>query len=313
MFSPKIGVVLGAAVASIIFGTTSSAQSGGSTAIAGEAPSASNVKTNIPNGYSQVWSDEFSEDGLPDPAKWTYDTHRNRKGWYNNEKQYYAAARLENSRVENGLLILEAHEETLSENSPSDWGKQKYTSARMMTQGLGDWTYGFFEIRAKLPCGVGTWPAIWMLPSDSDVVWPIGGEIDIMEHVGYEPGVIHHSVHTKAFNFGRGTQKTTQHDVPDACTAFHKYQLLWTSGFLMFGLDDKPKFLFKKEQEGNARWPFDKPQHLLLNIAVGGSWGGQKGIKKDAFPARMEIDYVRVYQRDAAKANSSFEPENEPK
>lgn len=269
------------------------------------APVSEIVKTSIPKGYGLVWSDEFAKDGLPDPSKWKYDTERNSKGWFNQEKQYYAAERLKNSRVENGKLILEAHEESLAENSPADWGKQKYTSARLITQGLGDWTYGFFEVRAKLPCGVGTWPAIWMLPSDPDVVWPNGGEIDIMEHVGFEPGQIHHSVHTKAFNFSRGTQKTTHYEVADACTAFHKYQLLWTTDFLLFGLDDQPKFLFKKEQEGEARWPFEKPQHLLLNIAVGGQWGGQKGVRPDAFPARMEIDYVRVFQPVTAQAPSA--------
>jgi len=263
---------------------------------AAKADVGSTVATKIPNGYSLIWSDEFSKPGLPDATKWKYDAHRNKKGWYNNEKQYYAAARLKNSRIENGKLILEAHQEGVKDKGFADWGKQKYTSARLLTQGVGDWTYGFYEVRAKLPCGVGTWPAIWMLPSDPNVKWPNGGEIDIMEHVGYEPGIIHHSVHTKAFNFGRGTQKTTKHEVADACKVFHKYQLLWTSKFLLFGLDDKPKFIFKKQQKGNARWPFDKPQHLLLNIAVGGSWGGQKGIEKSAFPARMEVDYVRIYQ-----------------
>lgn len=264
--------------------------------VAEQAAEAQAVKTTIPKGYGLVWNDEFSVPGLPDPDKWKYDTHRNSKGWYNREKQYYAAGRLKNSRVEDGRLVIEAHQESLEAEPPADWGKQKYTSARLITQGLGDWTYGFFEIRAKLPCGVGTWPAIWTLPSDPDVKWPNGGEIDIMEHVGFEPGVIHHSVHTSAFNFGRGTQKTTQYLVEDACDAFHKYQLLWTADFLLFGIDDKPKFLFKKEKENTARWPFDKPQHLLLNIAVGGSWGGQKGIRKTAFPARMEVDYVRVFQ-----------------
>ncbi len=254
------------------------------------------VETNVPVGYELVWSDEFDQAGLPDPSKWAYDTFRNEQGWFNNEKQYYAANRERNARVAGGNLIIEAHEEELNPEEFSDWGEQDYTSARLMTKGLGDWTYGFFEIRAKLPCGVGTWPAIWMLPSDPDAVWPAGGEIDIMEHVGFEPGVIHHSIHTTAFNFSRGTQMTTKHELADACETMHKYQLLWTADFMVFGVDDRPKFLFNKESDKRSRWPFDEPQHLLLNIAVGGSWGGQRGIEEEAFPARMEVDYVRVYQ-----------------
>lgn len=249
-----------------------------------------------PPGYTLVFVDEFSADGMPDPEKWGYDTHRNAIGWYNNELQYYAAERAENARVENGRLIIQARQETLNTSFASDFGGQKYTSARLFTQGKAAWTYGFFEIKAKLPCGRGTWPAIWMLPEDPDVVWPNGGEIDIMEHVGYEPNIIHHSVHTKAFNFGRGTQQTTQFELPTACAQFHRYQLLWTPKALIFGVDDKPRFAFRKKRSGQSRWPFDKPMHLLLNIAVGGDWGGRKGIDDDAFPQSMEIDHVRVYQ-----------------
>ena len=257
------------------------------------------VETTVPAGFELVWSDEFDTPGLPDPTKWKYDTFRNKDGWFNNEKQYYAAERLENSRVEDGRLIIEARKEDLGPEGFADWGGQDYSSARLITQGQGDWTYGFFEIRAKLPCGVGTWPAIWMLPSDPDVKWPAGGEIDIMEHVGFEPGVIHHSLHTTAFNFSRGTQKTSQHELTTACDKMHKYQLLWAPKLMMFAVDDQPKFLFQKESEKKARWPFDKPQHLLLNVAVGGTWGGQKGIDPAVFPARMEVDYVRVYQPKA--------------
>ena len=118
------------------------------------------VPTKVPAGYALVWSDEFDTPGLPDPAKWKYDTFRNQEGWFNNEKQYYAAGREKNARVVNGRLVIEAHAEDISSARYADWGKQKYTSARLITQGLGDWTYGFFEIRAKLPCGRGTWPAI---------------------------------------------------------------------------------------------------------------------------------------------------------
>lgn len=254
-----------------------------------------------PRGYELVFADEFDGEGMPDPDKWAYDTHRNAEGWYNNELQYYADARPENVRVDGGSLIIEARRETLDARAYGDFGGQEYTSTRLYTKGKAAWTYGFYEIRAKLPCERGTWPAIWMLPEDPEVVWPEGGEIDIMEHVGYDPGVIHHSVHTKAFNFGRGTQKTTQYNLPTACEQFHRYQLLWTPDMLLFGLDDEPKFAFRKTRSGQSRWPFDEPMHLLLNIAIGGDWGGRKGVDDDALPARMEIDHVRVYQRrDAA-------------
>lgn len=249
-----------------------------------------------PAGYELVFQDEFSRDGMLDETRWDYATERNAQGWFNREKQYYARARAKNSRVENGNLIIETHAEELDKSEYPDWSGQKYTSARIVTRGKASWTYGFFEIRAKLPCGTGTWPAIWTLPEDPDVVWPSGGEIDIMEHVGFDPGVVHQSIHTKAFNFSAGTQKTTKFTLPDVCTAMHRYQLLWTSEFILLGVDDAPKFLYKKDKGNQSRWPFDKPQHLLLNIAVGGDWGGQKGISSAAFPAKFEIDYVRVYQ-----------------
>jgi beta-glucanase (GH16 family) len=120
-----------------------------------------------------------------------------------------------------------------------------------------------------------------------------------MEHVGFVPGEINQTVHTKAFNFGSGSQKTTKFQVANACSAMHRYQMLWTPEFIVMGVDDQPKFMFRKVKKDRARWPFDQPHHLLLNIAVGGSWGGQKGIRPDAFPAKMEVDYVRIYQRAA--------------
>lgn len=252
-----------------------------------------------PPGYELVFSDEFNSGSAPDPAKWRYDTQRNAEGWYNNELQYYAAERPENARIENGALIIEARKEDLSGAGFADFGGQEYSSARLTTQGHAAWTYGFFEVRAKLPCGRGTWPAIWMLPEDQSVVWPEGGEIDIMEHVGFEPGVIHHSVHTKAFNFSRGTQKTSSHEVPTACDQFHRYQLLWTEQMLIFAVDDAPRFAFTKARDGRARWPFDDNMHLLLNVAVGGDWGGRKGVDTQVFPQAMVIDHVRVYQKVA--------------
>jgi beta-glucanase (GH16 family) len=248
-----------------------------------------------PDGYVLVFSDEFTIDGPPDPAKWDYDTHRNKAGWYNDEAQYYARARAENSRVEGGVLIIEARQEKLNRHDFADLGGQKYTSARLMTKGRAAWTYGFYEIRAKLPCGVGTWPAIWMLPEKDGFKWPDDGEIDIMEHVGFAPGEVNQTVHTKAQNHILGTEDLVKTQVPTACGAMHRYQLLWTPDYMVMSVDDVPRFGLVNNGDP-AIWPFDQPMHLLLNIAVGGGWGGQKGIKDAAFPATMEVDYVRVYQ-----------------
>lgn len=263
------------------------------------APPAPTPHANPP-GYTLVFADEFDGKGLPDPARWDFATEGNASAWGNQEKQHYTARRLENARVEDGRLIIEARAEKL----PDAAGKA-YSSARLVTRGRAAWTYGFIEVRAKLPCGRGTWPAIWMLPEDPTVKWPQGGEIDIMEHVGFQPGKVHHSIHTSAFNFASGSQKTAAFDVPTACTDFHRYQLMWTPTFMVMGVDDEARFMFKKVASGRDRWPFDKPMHLLLNVAVGGTWGGQQGIDAAAFPARLEIDHVRVYQRQPGPEGSA--------
>ena len=259
-------------------------------------PAVASAETIVPKDYGLVWADEFDRPGLPDPAKWTYDTEFNRRGWFNNEKQYYSAERLENSRVEGGNLIIEARADAAAIAGRADYGRQQYSSARLMTRGLGYWRYGAVEVRAKLPCGVGTWPGIWMLPNDVHAIWPDGGEIDIMEHVGADPGKIHFSTHTKAENFKAHTENTAMASVKDVCTAMHRYQLRWTPNLIVMGVDDRRVFALKKAGPSHDRWPFDAPFYLLLNIAVGGDWGGIKGISPAAFPARMEVDYVRVYQ-----------------
>ncbi|MDG5489514.1 glycoside hydrolase family 16 protein [Sphingomonas sp. BGYR3] len=249
------------------------------------------------NGYVLAWSDEFDTPGLPDATRWTYDTHRNAQGWYNEEAQYYAASRPENARVEDGKLIIEAHKETLDNARFPDFGGQNYTSARLLSAPT-DWLYGHVVTRAKLPCARGTWPAIWMLPVASDAGWPRGGEIDIMEHVGHTPGVIHGSVHTEAFNHIRNTHKTGTVNSADVCSAFHDYSVTWTPDTVEMAMDGQPYFRFDNDGKGDrATWPFDKPFRLILNIAIGGTWGGSKGIDDAAFPQRMEVEYVRYYRR----------------
>jgi beta-glucanase (GH16 family) len=250
-----------------------------------------------PAGYRLVWADEFNTDGLPDASKWSYDTARNRLGWYNSEAQYYANARAANARVEAGALIIEARREDLDSATFADWGGQHYSSARLITRGHAAWTYGFFEVRAMLPCGVGTWPAIWTLSASPQAVWPDNGEIDIMEHVGFDPGVIHASTHTAAFNHTKNNGSTATITAADVCGAFHRYQLTWTAERIVIGMDDRNYMQYPNDGSGNAEWPFDGPQYLILNVAIGGSWGGAHGIDASIFPVRMQVDYARVYQR----------------
>jgi beta-glucanase (GH16 family) len=242
----------------------------------------------VPAGYRLVWADEFSVDGLPDPARWTYDTERNQLGWYNHELQYYAQARPENSRVSGGSLIITARKEDLSGAGLRDWGGQHYSSARLITSGKAQWTYGFIEIRAKLPCGRGSWPALWTLSAPPQRAWPDDGELDVMEHVGFEPGVIHATAHTLAYNHTRRNARSAIKLVADACTAFHKYQLTWTTHRIKLGVDDHDYYQYSNDGSGNAEWPFDSPQFLLLNIAVGGDWGGRMGVD-DASTSSNEI------------------------
>ena len=236
--------------------------------------------------YQLVWSDEFNYNGLPDSTKWNYDVGGD--GYGNHELEFYTSKRLENARVENGNLIIEARKEK--------WENNNYTSARLITKGKGDWKYGRIEVRAKLPDGVGTWPAIWMLGSKTPMEWPDDGEIDIMEHVGYDPGNIHASIHCKSYNHVIHTQKTAIINVPDYAKTFHVYAMELNADSVQIFIDDKKYFSFANEHTNYAAWPFDQPMHLLLNLAIGGDWGGQKGIDNSIFPRQMIVDYVRVYQ-----------------
>ncbi|MBC3786262.1 glycoside hydrolase family 16 protein [Spirosoma utsteinense] len=236
-----------------------------------------------------VWADEFDKNGLPDSTKWGYDVGGN--GWGNNELQFYTKERKENARIEKGNLIIEAHKES--------YQGRNYTSARLLTQKTATWRYGRMEVRAKLPSGLGTWPAIWMLGENIPTAgWPLCGEIDIMEHVGYEEGVVHGTLHTEAYNHGKGTQKEGKTTVPTATSAFHVYAIDWTRNQIDFYVDDQKYYSMNAQTTGGTQqqWPFTQPFFMILNLAVGGNWGGQKGVDERIWPQRMEVDYVRVYQ-----------------
>lgn len=233
-----------------------------------------------------VWADEFDKEGAPDPEKWKPEVGMLR----NNELQYYTANRKENARVEGGMLVLEARKEP--------WEKAGYTSASLTTAGKASWTCGRFEIRAKIPYGRGMWPALWMLgDSINKIGWPACGEIDIMENVGYDPGHIYCTVHTKAYNHVLKTQRGGQFDIATPSADFHVYAVDWTSREIVFYFDGEVVYQFANEGKGEDTWPFDHPCYLLLNIAVGGGWGGIEGVDDSIFPQRMLVDYVRVYQR----------------
>ena len=240
-----------------------------------------------------VWHDEFNGKSL-DTSQWVYDTARNKEGWHNNEKQYYSAGRRENLRVENGVLTIEARKETLDPKRFPDWGGQQYTSARIFTK--TGWTYGYYEIRARMPCSRGTWPAIWMLPVDLKE-WPDDGEIDIMEHVGAEPHLIYATLHSKLFNHVIKTQRSAQRMVPTNCSAFHTYQLDWRPDVILIGVDGKGILRVRNDQPGGkGAWPFNTPFKMILNFAMGGDWAGAKGMDDAALPKTFEVDYVRVWQ-----------------
>lgn len=232
-----------------------------------------------------AWQDEFDRDGAPDPAKWGYDLGGT--GWGNNELQYYTD-KPANAFVADGLLTIVARRQKA--------GKNRYTSARLVSRGKGDFQYGRIEFRARLPVGRGTWGALWMLPTENRYGrWPRSGEIDIMEHVGHDPGQVHVTVHTQAYNHTIKTQRGKQAHVADHATQFHRYRVDWTPDAIRGYIDDAPVFEFANEGTGPDAWPFDQPFHLLMNLAVGGDWGGAQGVDEAAFPAWMEVDYVRVY------------------
>lgn len=235
--------------------------------------------------WKLVWSDEFNYTGLPDSTKWDYNVGGH--GWGNNELQYYTKARAANAHVAKGKLTITAVKESFE-------GKA-YTSARLVTRGKAEWQYGRIDVRAKLPDGLGTWPAIWMLGATEPLKWPDDGEIDIMEHVGFDPGKVHFSVHTKKYNHVIGTQKTANTMIPDFNKTYHTYSVIWDAATVKLLVDNKEYFSFSNEHSGYDAWPFDNKMYLILNIAVGGNWGGQKGVDEKIWPKKMEVDWVRVY------------------
>jgi beta-glucanase (GH16 family) len=257
-----------------------------------------------PSDWEMVWNDEFEIDGAPDPAKWSYDVWPARK--VNTEDQAYTN-RINNVRVTDGKLILEAHKERFD--------NAEYTSGRIHSLGKGDFLYGRAVVRAKLAAGQGTWSAIWMLPSDpfkyastcgqgtdwqgSDDcnAWPNSGEIDIMEHVGYDMNRVHATVHTKDYYWVKQNQRKASVEAKNVSEAFHEYSIEWTPDRMDVFFDGARYYTYINELGGWEAWPFDHPYHIILNLAVGGDWGRAGGpIDDSVFPAKMQVDFVRVYK-----------------
>lgn len=275
-------------------------------AAAAQSLSANNYAINEPmpaHTAKLLWSDEFDEKSL-DMSKWSFDTSRNKAGWYNGELEYYAANRPENLRLENGHLIIELRKDPQLIRKFPDWGKQKYSSAKIMTKDKVAFDTGFVEVSAKLPCARGTWPAIWMMPQ-GEAPWPEGGEIDILEQVGSQPNVAHATLHTALFNHTHGNGRGAETAVPNACTAFHRYQLAWRNDAITMGVDDRAYMRVRNDQPGGrGAWPFDGPFYLILNLAMGGNWAAAKGIDDAALPQQMDVDYVRVWEMPDAQPTS---------
>jgi beta-glucanase (GH16 family) len=239
--------------------------------------------------YKLVWADEFDGSGKPDPAKWSYDVGARK--WGNGETQYYTEGN--NVVVKDGLLVLQGRVEPF-EDSP-------YTSCRLTTYKKKHFQYGRFEIRAKVPKAKGSWPAIWMLPVDfkeKKTDWPKCGEIDIMEHVTPLMNQYHVSLHTERYNHAIRTQRTHFETVEGFTDDFHTFAMDWTKDAIEFFLDGRSFHRFERHEEGRIAthegWPFDKPYYLILNIAIGGTWGG--AVDPAQYPCEMEVDFVRYYE-----------------
>jgi len=246
----------------------------------------------VPEGYNLVWSDEFNDmrenDGkpsMPGTEKWWFETGAS--GWGNNELQNYIDRFI---GTDTCAVVTDGTLKIIAKKKGSE-----VISIRMNT--IESWQYGYFEARLRMPSGKGTWPAFWMLPKDFKS-WPLDGEIDIMEYVGYDPNMVHASVHTMAYNHAIGTQKTATKRVENVETEFHIYALEWTADRITAFIDGQQYFSFANDGRGDVNtWPFNKPFYLKLNLAWGGNWGGAQGVDESKLPATYEIDYVRVYQK----------------
>ena len=242
--------------------------------------------------WELVWADEFEGTGLPDSTKWAYNIGN--WGWGNNEPQYYTEFRTENARQEDGNLIIEARKNDMGE---------PWTSARLTTQGVVSFLYGKVEFRAKVPVGRGTWSAGWLLGDsyEDELSWPYCGEIDVLECVGYEidnetgDGLNHATCHTRAYYFKQENQIGSEKAIKSMNSEFHTYAIEWYPD-VIYGLVDGERYYTYDKNSNELEWPFFNPQNIIINLAVGGGWGGTKGIDESWDSHKFILDYVRVYE-----------------
>ncbi|MHC5055575.1 MAG: glycoside hydrolase family 16 protein [Planctomycetota bacterium] len=265
-------------------------------------PLAAAAAVDAPAGWKLVWSDEFDYEGLPDPKKWDYE-----EGFVRNrEMQYYTRARKENARVEDGVLVIEGRKERLPnpryQEGSKSWQRNRrnaeYTSAAIITLGKAAWRYGRIEVRAKLPRGKGMWPAIWTLGANrSKIRWPGCGEIDIMEFVGKDPRHVHGNAHYGVN--GKHRSKHGKHRTKAPYDDFHVYAIEWFPDRIDFFFDKTKYHTFRIDDAGKGNEnAFRKPHYLLINLAIGGSWGGP--VDDKVLPQKYLVDYVRVYEERPA-------------
>ena len=243
-------------------------------------------------GWALVWNDEFDGPVL-NLEKWSFEIGGH--GWGNNELQYYSDDD-STAFIQDGKLVIRA--DLVPQGTGSSDNLRYFSSARLRTSGKGDWRYGRIEVKAKLALGQGIWPAIWMLPTDWMYGgWPESGEIDIMEHVGYDPGRVHGSIHTGSYNDKINTQRGGSKLLDKISSKFYVYAIEWYEDRIDFLIDDAKYFSFQNDGKNDFNtWPFNQRFHLLINIAVGGDWPGSPD-ETTQFPTEMEVEYVRVYEK----------------
>jgi beta-glucanase (GH16 family) len=241
--------------------------------------------TTNPGGWTLVWSDEFVGPNI-NASNWTYDIGWGTNGWGNAELQSYTN-KSTNSRIENGMLVIEARKERFR--------AQEYTSARLKTQGLQAFTYGRIEARMRLPYGQGIWPAFWALGSDIEQVgWPQSGEIDILEHIGSEPMTIHGALHGPGYSGADNVGHSYTLPSGSVSTVFHLDAIEWEPTEILWYIDGVLRDT-KTINDVPGDWVYDHDFFIILNIAVGGYWPGSPD-ETTVFPQFMYVDYVRVYQ-----------------
>lgn len=254
----------------------------------------SNAPTYDVKSEKLIYNEEFNSNASVS-NDWTYDIGNN-DGWGNHEEEYYTDSS-SNSNISNGTLNITA----LKENKDG----YNYTSARLVSK--NSYLYGKFEVCAKLPKGNGTWPAIWMLPADNAYGnWPDSGEIDIMEAIGRQPGYIRGSLQMNAYNFKQNNQKTERIKVSDLYSSYHVYGVLWTPNKIELSIDGHVYFTYYRDvydvgPNSWRAWPYDKAFRLLLNIAIGGTYGGT--VDNNIFPQTMNIKYIKIYDLNLSDYN----------